>query len=107
MTDLTARRAQLMTRLRELDRRLHAIEDQLDDPRPKDWEEAAVERDGDEVLEALGLQGEAEVRRIRAALARIRSGDYGICVTCGSDIAPARLDVLPDTPFCQTCAQAH
>lgn len=43
-----------MARLKELDMRLHAIEDQLDDPKAKDWEEAATEREGDEVLEKLG-----------------------------------------------------
>lgn len=107
MTDLTARRTQLMTRLRELDRRLHAIEDELDDPRPRDWEEAAVEREGDEVLESLGLQGEAEIRRIRAALARLRAGEYGLCVTCAAPISEARLDLLPDTPFCMTCAKVQ
>ncbi len=107
MTDLTARRAQLMTRLGELDRRIHSIEDQLDDPRPKDWEDAAIESEGDEVLESLGLQSEAEIRRIRAALERLRTGTYGECVECGAEIAAARLDLLPDTPFCKTCAQGH
>lgn len=107
MTDLTARRAQLMTRLHELDHRLHDIEDQLDDPRPKDWEDAAAEREGDEVLETLGVQGQIEIRRIRAALSRMRAGEYGLCVTCGAVISEERLDVLPDTPFCMTCAKAH
>lgn len=105
MTNLTARRAQLLTRLRELDHRLHDIEDQLDDPRPQDWEDAAIEREGDEVLETLGAQGEAEIRRIRAALGRLREGTYGDCVVCGEPVAEARLDLLPDTPFCQTCAK--
>lgn len=107
MTDLMARRVQLMTRLRELDRMLHDIEDQLDDPRSKDWDDAATERGGDEVLERLGTQGGVEIRRIRAALSRLRNGQYGICVTCGEPISEERLDLLPDTPFCRTCAQSH
>lgn len=107
MTDLQTRKTQLMSRLKELDSRLHIIEDQLDDPRPSDWEEAAVEREGDEVLESLGTQGEAEIRRIRAALKRMREGTYGECVTCGEAISEERLNVLPDTPFCKACAKAH
>jgi RNA polymerase-binding transcription factor DksA len=107
MTDVNARKTQLMSRLKELDSRLHVIEDQLDDPRPSDWEEAAVEREGDEVLESLGTQGEAEIRRIRAALQRMRDGSYGECVTCGETISEELLNVLPDTPFCKSCAKAH
>lgn len=42
---------------------------------------------------------------IEAALARISSGEYGACMQCGGRIAKARLDVLPDTPYCVKCAQ--
>ncbi|MDP1578101.1 MAG: TraR/DksA C4-type zinc finger protein, partial [Cypionkella sp.] len=69
-----------------------------------DWEDLATERESDEVLEGMGNAGLLEIRRIEAALARIEAGDYGICATCGQDIEPERLDVLPDTPFCRSCA---
>ena len=107
MTKLEARREALMARLAELDSRMHAIEAELDQPASKDWEEAAVEQEGDEVLEALGEQSRTEVRRIRAALDRIRRGEYGYCVECGTEIAPERLDLLPATPFCAACAANH
>jgi RNA polymerase-binding transcription factor DksA len=71
----------------------------------KDWEDGATEREQDEALEALGHSAEAELRMIDAALARITEGEYGACVTCGADIAPARLDLLPATPFCAACAR--
>lgn len=106
MTDIKTRRAALLKRLAELDVRLHAIEDELDAPHSKDWEESAVEREGDEVLEQLGQSGQDEIARIRAALQRIREGEYGYCARCGDDISPERLDVLPDTPLCKTCAAA-
>ena len=48
---------------------------------------------------------EGELRRIDAALARYAAGEYGICVTCGMDIAPERLLAVPETPFCATCAR--
>jgi RNA polymerase-binding transcription factor DksA len=107
MTTLEERREALLARLAELDSRLHAIEAELDVPVSKDWEEAAVEQEDDEVLEALGEQSRTEVRRIRAALERIRNGEYGYCVECGTEIAPARLDLLPATPFCAACAAKH
>ncbi|RBI82880.1 TraR/DksA family transcriptional regulator [Rhodosalinus halophilus] len=107
MTTLEERREALLARLAELDSRLHAIEAELDVPVSKDWEEAAVEQEDDEVLEALGEQSRTEVRRIRAALDRIRKGEYGYCVECGTEIAPARLDLLPATPFCAACAAKH
>ncbi len=94
----------LMTRLAELDSRLHQIEAELDEPHSKDWEESAVEREGDEVLERLGQTGQEEIARIRAALQRIREGSYGDCVKCGEAIASERLDTLPDTPLCRNCA---
>jgi RNA polymerase-binding transcription factor DksA len=101
------RRAALLTRLAELDGRLHAIEAELDQPHTKDWDDRAIETEGDQVLERLGQSGLDEIRRIMAALGRIKTGVYGECVTCGNRISEERLDVLPATPFCKTCAAAH
>ncbi len=104
MRDIAPYRKALLDRLAELDTRLHRIEAELDEPTSKDWEESAVEREGDEVLEQLGQKGEAEIARIRAALQRMRDGTYGECVRCGEEIAEARLSTLPDTPLCRSCA---
>ncbi|WP_127115322.1 TraR/DksA family transcriptional regulator [Shimia sediminis] len=106
MTDIAARKSALLKRLSELDTRLHAIEAELDAPHSKDWEELAVEREGDEVLEQLGQSGQDEIARIRAALQRIRDEEYGFCARCGDEISAERLDVLPDTPLCRNCAAA-
>lgn len=104
MLDLARRRAQLEDRLKALDERLHEIEDELDSHQSKDWDDLAVEREGDEVLERLGVSGQEEVARIRAALGRMDAGTYGTCVTCGDDISAERLDLIPWTPFCRRCA---
>ena len=106
MNQHVSRKKALLDRLSELDSRLHAIEAELDSPHSRDWEEDAVEREGDEVLEALGQSGEAEISQIRAALQRMREGEYGYCVQCGNEIPAARLDLLPATPFCPDCARA-
>ncbi len=107
MKTVETRRADLLGRLAELDGRLHAIEAELEQPHSNDWDDMAIEREGDEVLERLGHTGLAEIRRIMAALKRVRAGSYGTCVECGMDISEERLDILPATPFCKTCAAQH
>ena len=41
---------------------------------------------------------------IDAAARRLDEGRYGICVTCGFEIAVERLEALPATPHCVDCA---
>lgn len=94
---LRARRAELAANLSE-------IEHQLDAPATKDWEDRASERQGDEVLEALGHAEQNELIRIDAALDRIDKDEYGFCLKCGSEISEARLTLLPDAPLCKDCA---
>lgn len=107
MTPVEERRKQLDARLDELDARLHEIEDELESHNSRDWEELALEREEDEVLERMGTSGQTEIRMIRAALARIDAGEYGFCTTCGDRISEERLDVVPHTPFCKRCAAAR
>ncbi|MGR3524383.1 MAG: TraR/DksA family transcriptional regulator [Paracoccaceae bacterium] len=107
MKTTETRRATLLKRLSELDSRLHSIEAELEQPHTKDWDDMAIETEGYQVLERLGQSGLDEIRRIMAALGRIKAGEYGICVTCGARISEERLDVLPATPFCKSCAAAH
>lgn len=98
------RQAVLENRLKELNWKLVEIETALDETPSSDAEERAVEREDDEVLEGIGQASQTEIRMINAALARIGSGDYGVCTTCGETISDARLDLLPHTPFCKSCA---
>lgn len=104
MTPTARRKAQLETRLADLKGRLQGIEAELDSHDSKDWEELATEREGDEVLESMGVTGQQEIRQIEAALQRIAEGEYGYCTKCGSEIADERLDLVPQTPFCRNCA---
>ncbi len=60
--------------------------------------------ENDEVVEALATRVDADLPALEAALARIDDGTYGTCAECGSTIARPRLDLLPATPFCATCA---
>lgn len=101
---IDTRKAQLLARKAELSRRIAQIETELDSHHAADWTELATEREADEVLEGIGISAQAEVRMIDAALVRMEQGEYGACTRCGADIAAARLDLLPFTPFCQSCA---
>ncbi|MCI2394010.1 TraR/DksA C4-type zinc finger protein [Aliiroseovarius sediminis] len=107
MVDVSKYKKMLKTRLNELKARLDEIEEELESHNSKDWEELAVEREEDEVLEGLGTSGQDEIIRINAALARVDEGEFGFCVTCGDEISSERLDVVPHTPFCRDCAAKH
>jgi RNA polymerase-binding transcription factor DksA len=104
MIDTAACKNRLTRRLAELEGRLHDIEDELDEPAAADFEERATEREGDEVLESLGQAGLTEIRQIRAALARIEAGTYGVCAECGEEISTERLEVVPHAMTCRRCA---
>lgn len=104
MTSLASRKAQLQARLADLKGRMAGIEAELESHQSADWEDLATEREGDEVLEGMGLNAQQECRMIEAALQRIEEGDYGHCAKCGAEIGAARLDALPFTPFCRDCA---
>jgi RNA polymerase-binding transcription factor DksA len=94
----------LRARKAELENRLNRIEQDFVTPRNADDDDRAVERNNDEVLEELGETGERELAAIDAALDRIAAGTFGICTRCGQPIAEKRLDSVPHTPLCQTCA---
>lgn len=48
---------------------------------------------------------QAERAAIDAALARIEEGEFGFCVKCGEEIAPARLEHNPAASTCIQCAR--
>lgn len=59
-----------------------------------------VDREIDYTLE------EADVRLLTAidfALQRIEAGTYGVCVNCGAQIAPERLEAMPWATLCIDC----
>ncbi len=50
------------------------------------------------------LHSHDDIRRIDFALKRIMDGQFGICPNCGSLIEEERLEIIPETPFCSSCA---
>ncbi len=47
-----------------------------------------------------------EKQRIRTALNRMDSGEYGYCIHCGEEIAEGRLRVDPSALVCIACARS-
>ena len=45
-----------------------------------------------------------QAQRLELALARIRTGDYGFCEECGTDIPLGRLELDPAATRCVSCA---
>jgi RNA polymerase-binding protein DksA len=44
--------------------------------------------------------------QVNQALARLDTGTYGICVRCGKEINPRRLEALPYVTLCVDCQSA-
>lgn len=106
MTDVAKYQTVLESRLAELRARLSEIDHELESHNSRDWEELAIERETDEVLEHMGLNGQTEIRAIEAALKRIEDGTFGFCTICGDELSPERLDLVPYAALCRDCATA-
>ena len=46
-----------------------------------------------------------EILDVEAALQRIQTGAYGICIGCGDPVAPERLRAYPTAKRCLVCQQ--
>lgn len=43
------------------------------------------------------------LREVKAAVARIEDGSYGVCESCVEEIPPRRLDAVPWARYCVQC----
>jgi DnaK suppressor protein len=66
-------------------------------------------------MDAIQVQAMAHMNRrqlqvrllqYQAALAAIDKGSYGICRECGEPIGIARLEAVPEAPFCMACQES-
>jgi len=115
MTDtITARNSVLRQMLAERRQQMqddvrNRLRDRRSD-RPNDvWDQMEVtdaESQGDLELALLQMRGET-LARIEEALARLDTGKYGACVTCGTDIAERRLRALPFAVRCHACEETR
>lgn len=54
---------------------------------------------------ALAAMEQEHLTQIESALQRLDDGRYGVCIQCGDQIAPARLQILPYASLCMHCRQ--
>jgi len=52
----------------------------------------------------VGRSLESTLARTERALAKLEQGTHGRCDTCGEPIEPARLQAMPDSVLCLSCA---
>ncbi|TDQ40923.1 TraR/DksA family transcriptional regulator [Tepidicella xavieri] len=72
----------------------------LRDVQSGDWAQVDAERD---LAMAIDEREAEALAAIDAALKRIATGDYGLCVDCGVDIPTARLHANPTALRCVAC----
>lgn len=107
MLDKTEIRARLKDRLVTLTSQISRIEGELNRPLDDDFAEQAVDREDDQALDALESSALAEIDLTRKAIARLDSGSYGLCTSCGNVIAAERLNALPAAAECIHCASTQ
>jgi DnaK suppressor protein len=97
-------RDELLRKKDELTTRLERITANLRRGYEADSKERAKQLEDSEVVDALGNDARAEIGKISAALARMDSGDFGICVECGTPIDNGRIKAHPYAVDCIDCA---
>ena len=101
-------RRKLLNRRDEIEGRLNKIDQDIlhtnGAPSP-DSREQAIERENDDVLEALGGIARSELEKINTALERMERNEYGICTVCKKAISAERLEAIPYADHCIDCAE--
>lgn len=88
--------------IRNVQQDLNAVRDQHKDEGMDTYDLASDARDK-EINLILGDRDREKVQAIDEALGRIEQNTYGMCESCESDIAEARLQALPFTRLCVNC----
>lgn len=99
-----ALRRNLQDRKRELSDRLERIHDNLRRGLEADSAERAKQLEDREVVDALGNDAREELLEIAATLARLDTGEFGQCESCGAKIGSGRLSAYPYATQCIVCA---
>ena len=101
-------RRKLLNRRNEIEGRLNKVDQDIlhtnGAPSP-DSGEQAIERENDDVLEALGGIARSELEKINTALERMEQNEYGICTVCKKAISAERLEAIPYADHCIDCAE--
>ncbi len=97
-------RSALLKKKEEVTERLERITANLRRGYEADSKERAKQLEDSEVVDALGNEARAELKKISATLARMESGEFGICIDCGMPIDEGRIKAYPYALKCINCA---
>jgi RNA polymerase-binding protein DksA len=70
-----------------------------------EFEETAAKEKMAGVLAQLDDREKQEIEQIDTALVKIRTGGFGMCESCGRQIAESRIKAIPWAGFCIECAE--
>jgi len=90
--------------LSELDSELRAEREGNKDEGMDTYDLASEERDR-EINFILSDRERVKIKQVDDALDRLDDGTYGVCESCGLEIAEERLQALPFTRLCRDCQQ--
>jgi DnaK suppressor protein len=88
----------------EIDSELKAEREGNKDEGMDTYDLASEERDR-EINFILSDRERVKVKQIDDALERMEDGSYGVCESCGLEIAEERLTAMPFTRLCRDCQQ--
>ena len=97
-------RAILLQKKEEMEARLNRITTNVRRGLDSDSEERATQLEDSDVVDALGNEARNEIERISAALRRMDSGEYGLCMECGGPVGDSRISAYPYALECIDCA---
>ena len=97
-------RSELLRKKEELTARLERITANLRRGYEADSKERSKQLEDSEVVDALGNEARLELKKITAALARMESGQFGVCIDCGTPIDEGRIKAYPYAIECIDCA---
>jgi DnaK suppressor protein len=96
-TILEVKRAELLAEAHKREEiRIEHAADELDN--------LQLQQNRELVLHQLDL-GSSVLRQVEAALVRLRSGEFGLCLGCDQLIPTRRLQVLPWAAYCVSCQE--
>jgi DnaK suppressor protein len=88
----------------EIDSELRAERESNKDEGMDTYDLASEERDR-EINFILSDRDRVKIKQIDDAIERVEDGTYGVCESCGLEIAEQRLDAMPLTRLCRDCQQ--
>jgi DnaK suppressor protein len=98
---LEGKREEVLRLLDRLNKEMHGVETESS----RDSGDQCISHLNREALYLSVSQRRNLLRKVEAALERLRQGTYGVCSICEEEIQPRRLEALPWTDCCLACQE--